>query len=169
MGFWTVERIEQLRIMKADGKTGAEMALALGCSRNAILGKSFRLGLGVPKQGPGISDELMRNTTPKRRCEPSRAMPKVSTEGIGFLLPALTAPEPLKGPGATIVEVQGCRWPITAHDAPRDAHRFCDAAVKGDGPYCPAHHKAAHAKAPSEPATVKRFRVPTSLLRAGVA
>jgi len=165
MDFWTVDRIEQLRMMKAEGKTGAEIAHALGCSRNAVLGKTHRLGLGVSKQAPGISAELLRNTTPKRAYTRRQRQPGVASK-VGFLLPAL--PEPPKDAAVDIVAVTGCRWAITADDVPRDQHRFCNAPVEGERSYCPYHEQEKRAKAQPKEA-VKRFKIPTVLLRMAAA
>ena len=35
-----------------------------------------------------------------------------------------------------------CKWPIGDPKAPDFS--FCGAAVDGDGPYCPGHHRRAH-------------------------
>lgn len=42
---WTDERIETLKAMYADGKSGGEIAKALEITRNAVIGKLDRLGL----------------------------------------------------------------------------------------------------------------------------
>lgn len=44
MSFWTERRVDELRRMWFAGSTGAAIALKLGCSRDAALGKLFRLG-----------------------------------------------------------------------------------------------------------------------------
>ena len=44
---WTDEQIELLKTMWGQGKPASEIALMLGCNitRNAVIGKSHRLGL----------------------------------------------------------------------------------------------------------------------------
>jgi len=42
---WTDEMLETLRCMWREGKSLNEIANALGCSRNAVAGKSRRMGL----------------------------------------------------------------------------------------------------------------------------
>ncbi|MBL28916.1 MAG: global cell cycle regulator GcrA-like protein [Rhodospirillaceae bacterium] len=58
---WTDETIDLLRRLWAEGKSLNEIATALGCSRNAIAGKSRRLG-------------LERRESPIRRDAPPRAI-----------------------------------------------------------------------------------------------
>lgn len=43
--FWTPERIEILKTMWSEGQSAASCADAIGCSRNAAIGKVHRLGL----------------------------------------------------------------------------------------------------------------------------
>lgn len=43
--FWTMERIDTLRQMHAGGHTCREIGMAIGTSRNAVIGKLHRLGL----------------------------------------------------------------------------------------------------------------------------
>lgn len=45
IGFWTDLRIEQLKALWGDGDSASIIAKALGCSRNAVLGKVHRLEL----------------------------------------------------------------------------------------------------------------------------
>ena len=57
---WTDEQIELLKTLWSQGKPASEIALVLGCdvTRNAVIGKSHRLGLtGRPspiKKGSGV-------------------------------------------------------------------------------------------------------------------
>jgi hypothetical protein len=46
MDFWTDERVERLLDFRRRGMTGGEIALALGVSRNAVIGKLDRLNIG---------------------------------------------------------------------------------------------------------------------------
>lgn len=46
---WTDDEIDTLTLMKAQGNSAALIAERLGTSRNAVLGKLFRLGLSTPQ------------------------------------------------------------------------------------------------------------------------
>lgn len=43
--FWTEPRIEWLRALIETGRTSGEAARIIGCTRNAAIGKAYRLGL----------------------------------------------------------------------------------------------------------------------------
>jgi GcrA cell cycle regulator len=49
-GAWEAERVERLKALHAERKSAREIARALGpdLTRNAVLGKLFRLGLSTP-------------------------------------------------------------------------------------------------------------------------
>lgn len=47
MDFWTADRIETLRMMRASGATARAIGEAIGCSRNAVLGKLDRIGMNT--------------------------------------------------------------------------------------------------------------------------
>lgn len=51
-GGWTKEKIAVLRAMWRDGQSGGTIAAALGCTRNAVLGKIRRLGLNRKIEEP---------------------------------------------------------------------------------------------------------------------
>ena len=152
-----------------------------GISRNACIGRWHRLkaqdrALALPLrkvsriletvEDPNrISPQLLRNTTPKRRCEPRRPMPKPAQVGVGFLMPA--ADEAPRAPGIGILDVTGCRWPIGEDPAVYGRHTFCNHETDGSA-YCAEHH-ARYRQKPVAAGEVKRFRVPIALVRAGAA
>src|SRR6185312_10929847 len=48
--FWTDEtRVEQLKLLHAQGDSFTDIGAKLGCSRNSAIGKAHRLGLTEPK------------------------------------------------------------------------------------------------------------------------
>ena len=180
MGFsWTPERIDQLLNMREqEGRAFSAIGDALGITRNAAIGKYQRLReatghMPVPRKRileivsegkPEFCRELRYNTTPKRALMPRHKTPAVSTNGIGFVLPALAPPPPRTGPAVGILEVTGCRWPTGYDEAIPGRHTFCDATKTGNGPYCPFHDAQKVAK-PVPVAMRKRTVIPTSLLR----
>lgn len=178
---WTPEQDAVLKRMALEGYSMSQIGMALHCSRNACIGRWHRMkvvdvNLTLPLktsriletvEDPNrISPQLLRNTTPKRRCEPKRAFPKPSKVGVGFLLKAL--PEPSRGPAIGILDVQGCKWPVGEDPKVYGTHTFCNHEPDGNSPYC-AYHRRVNARPKVEPAKVERFKAPISLVRAGVA
>lgn len=45
---WTIDKIETARKMRRDGHTCREIGMAIGASRNAVIGKLHRLGIAKP-------------------------------------------------------------------------------------------------------------------------
>lgn len=183
---WTTEEDELIVKMVRDGMTMAQIAAMFpGRSRNAVIGRYRRIreARGEPTNSTGvvrvrrsfldrisndadrISPQLLRNTTPKRRCEPRRAMPKVAKVGVGFLLPAL--PGPSRGSAVGILDVTGCRWPVGEDVNVAGRHTFCNAETDGS-PYCAHHHERLKQK-PVPKSERTYFRMPISLIRAGAA
>ena len=182
--FWTQEMDDQLRKLAIDGWSMSQIAAQLGngLSRNACIGRWHRLKtkdgtLRLPSKPHSriletvsdgvarISPQLLRNTTPKRRCEPQRPMPKVAKVGLGFLLPAL--PEPPRGPAVGILDVTGCKWAVGEDASVPGRHTFCNSETDSS-PYC-AYHRAIYVQKPTPKEQVKRYRTPGALVRAGLA
>lgn len=175
---WTPEAIDLMMKLVAEGHSMGEVGIALGRSRCSIIGKVQRERLKrghvpIPRKpilvtladgSKRLSPQALRNTTPKRACEPQRQMPGVSTKGIGFLMPALTPPPPRTGPAVGILEVTGCQWPTGYDEAIPGRHTFCDAPKEGKGPYCP-FHAAANVAKPVPAHERKRTIIPVTTLR----
>ena len=175
---WTPETVDLMMQLVAQGRSMGEIGIALGRTRNAIIGKVqreriIRGHVPIPRKpilvtladgSKRLSPQALRNTTPKRVCEPRRAMPGVSTQGIGRILPALTPPPPRSGPAAGILDVTGCRWPTGSDETIPGTHTFCDATQDGKGPYCPFHEAQKVAK-PVPMADRARARMTVSQLR----
>ena len=163
MDFWTAERVDHLMAMFVEGKNFREIAETLGTTRNAALGKYHRERIKwgytpTPRkkvlEGMGSAPKAFdRDTVQKRQYTPTRKLPDVSKEGIGFLLPAITPPAARTGPAVGILDVTGCRWPIGKDASLIGSHAFCDAECREGSPYC-AHH-AAKASTPAKPLTIK--------------
>lgn len=151
---WTEERIELLRKLWLDGMSASRIAseLANGLTRNAVIGKVYRLGLSGRTKPSGMVE-----STPKIRDRPA---PR-ATHAVPASVPLVQgntalAFDPTPAEAAvpdvaeevvvafvepvTIVELREsmCRWPIG--DPGSAEFRFCGAAKRiGAGPYC-AHH-----------------------------
>lgn len=177
---WTPETVDLMMQLVTEGRSMGEIGIALGRTRNAIIGKVqreriIRGHVPIPRKRklilerisegkPEFCKELLYNTTPKRPLTRHQQLPRVSTRGIGFVMPALTPPPPRSGPAAGILDVTGCRWPTGSDETIPGTHTFCDATQDGKGPYCPFHEAQKVAK-PVPMADRARARMTVSQLR----
>jgi len=160
---WTPEKIEQMFTWMQEGRSPAYVANMFHCTRNAIIGKyqreRIKRGLIQPYAcesrprpnrkrsilddvaGPRINAQLLRNTTPKRACEPTRHIPEVAKAPLGFILPALSvAPRtPAVASRIGILDVTGCRWPVADHPDVIGGKCFCNEVQREGSAYCAAH------------------------------
>lgn len=152
---WTDERIELLRKLWLDGMSASRIAseLANGLTRNAVIGKVYRLGLSGRTKPAGMVEAPPRvhvKPAPRVAVAAPPAVPVVHGNTALAFSPAPVEAEPVPqvsedvvvafAEPVTIVELREsmCRWPIGAPGSPD--FRFCGAAKRvGAGPYC-AHH-----------------------------
>jgi hypothetical protein len=150
MDFWTIEKIDTMMILAAEGKSMREIAQALGTSRNSVIGKYQRVKVKrghvpVPKkrilEGMGSEAPLFgRDTVIKREYKPRRQIPGVSKDSVGFIMPALAAPPPRTGPAVGILDLTGCKWPVEYDPSLIGSYAFCNHTRRDEkSPYC-AHH-----------------------------
>lgn len=120
---WTDEKIEDLKKLWAKGLSTAEIGRALGVSKNAVVGKSHRLGL-KPRPSP-ISGKPVEAAPVAAKPKPK---PKAKeSEKIGDIIDL--------GP-------QMCRWPFG--DPGDDDFHFCGRQVAAGKPYCAEHCSVAY-------------------------
>jgi GcrA cell cycle regulator len=140
---WTPERIERLRGCVAAGMTCSEIGVAIGVSRNAVIGKIHRLGLssGRPAGAPRASN-----------CPPRARHPRGPTQRRLLRLAFARAPldEIMSGtvvistyPRSLIdIDAHQCRWPIGDPATPQFA--FCGNDAIGGFTYCLGHARMAY-------------------------
>ena len=114
---WTPERVAELERLWATGATTAEIGRMLNITKNAVVGKSHRLGL------PGRPSPIKR----------------------GFAK-APPPPPPTPAPTANVIEYHGppCQWPIG--DPGTEDFHFCGAPAIHERPYCDEHCKRAYVR-----------------------
>ncbi|MDR3510646.1 MAG: GcrA family cell cycle regulator [Caulobacteraceae bacterium] len=117
-----------------EGQSAAQIANRLGgVTRNAVIGKVHRLGLGGRVSASAPSGHARR---PAYRARPARAR-RASRPPI-----APQAPRAPEAPGLIVdlvdLGAHACRWPIG--DPKHAGFTFCGRPA--DGPYCPAHAAA---------------------------
>lgn len=138
---WSNDRIEQLKSLWQEGLSASEVARALGnVTRNAVLGKLYRLG-------------LLSGSAAARPSRPRSSIPPIRPARLAKTALVTAMPEPdaftfQDGSFATVATVNDrmCRWPIGDPKA-GDFH-FCGHAPKVGSCYCEAHAQRAHQPGP---------------------
>ena len=153
-GFWTPENVEILKEQWTLGASVRAIAIMVGGTRNAVIGKAARLALpmhqaarrppDVPRKPPARKPKAKPHPGRKRRAK-TRSTPQ------GAPLPP-PAPSPPPPPAAAQrIKFAGllrhhCRYPVTA-DAP---FLFCGHIRQDKSAYCSLHHALCHVKARQE-------------------
>lgn len=126
MTTWTKEREEKLRSLWLANKTGSEIAQALNITRNAVLGKRFRMKLPNRESPlPSKHREAIKKGRRKSPIRPVERKPRV---------PLYHTPQEENRAVRPIEYVYGrtCQW---LHGEPSDLN-YCG---KPGFPYCPEH------------------------------
>jgi GcrA cell cycle regulator len=133
---WTPERVELLKTMHAEGASGGEMARALEITRNAVIGKSHRLGLFVFRTVNG--QRARTGVVAKRKS--GKGGKSMKSENV---TDAETRPtnDPV---GIVKLEHWHCRWPVDGEGAET---LYCGAAKTNGSSYCGFHWRKARGPA----------------------
>lgn len=143
---WTIERLELLRKMWAEGETAAAIGARLGgLSRSAVLGKVFRLRLRAGEAAVAAERQQKNaaNDRPGRAEAPARRR-----RGGGRNKHSPSAPSAGRR-RKTLLELtnNSCRWP---YGRPGSGKFFFCGAPEADLacgiPYCPRHMRRAYSK-----------------------
>ena len=144
---WTQDRVEQLRTFLSAGLSCSQIANRIGVTRNAVIGKIHRLGLG-----PGRPVARPARVRPPRDRPPRSAQRRLLR--LVFAQPPCVADVPAK-PAAEPIAVASvqpcsllelarnqCRWPI---NDPADADfAFCGNDAVAGLSYCAGHARLAY-------------------------
>ncbi len=133
---WSFESEVCLRRMWAQGCSATEIAAALGMTRNAVLGKRWRLDLPF-FEGKGAKTARAQRARPPRV---QRRKPKPKPQPV--LVEKGEAPA-MRWLGLQELEQAHCHWPLEGSGPP---FVFCGADVKAASPYCAHHAKLARNK-----------------------
>ena len=142
---WNPERVEQLRNFVVAGLTCSQIAAEIGVSRNAVIGKIHRLGLGSgrPERAPP------RACPPRGRRSPfspqRQLLRLLHAEIVGADSGRAAEPIPIDSPQrCSLLELtkEKCRWPISDPGAADFA--FCGNAAAAGFSYCAAHARMAY-------------------------
>ncbi|QOZ26254.1 GcrA family cell cycle regulator [Bradyrhizobium sp. CCBAU 51753] len=136
---WTPERIDQLKSYFAAGLSCRDIAVNIGVSRNAVIGKLSRLNL------TRTSPEERR----ARRKRSSHPAQKSTAKQPFQIRHAVYDQEPDDAPivsanHCSLLELseQHCRWPISTPGA--EDFCFCGNTPLGGMPYCSGHYRLAY-------------------------
>lgn len=145
---WTDARVDVLKALWADGLSASQIAAKLGeVTRNAVLGKVFRLGLPARATASRRAPVAKK---PRILPGPRRTMPRRGAGSNGRQAsPKRSAPAPLPPDaplaGALMLPLdklteEACRWPFGDPKGP--GFGFCGHEKAHGSPYC-GHHAAA--------------------------
>lgn len=149
---WTAEQLATLKRMHVEGADYADIAVACGRSASSCRQKASRIGLG--SRG---------HNTFRRSAKPASGDRKPAWNFKRKVIDGME--EPSTDGAVDLLAMTGCKWPVSPDDCAKDEHRFCNHPKEELKSYCP-YHEAMKRAAPVPKAEVKRFKVPTSLLRA---
>jgi len=138
---WTTERIEQLRHHVGAGMTCAEIARAIGVSRNAVIGKLNRLGIS---RGRAPAAPRRERTGDRRRV--TIVTQRQILRAVYAEVPALAetcAPVTSLHRCSLLELAHGmCRWPL--NEPGTNDFAFCGNGAVGGLSYCAGHARMAY-------------------------
>lgn len=150
--WWTDEEVQTLRELLEQGFSASQIASVLGTkTRNAVIGKAHRLGIGRGKIGNG-------GARPKTIRKP--AMNRKQTN-FNLSLGRKTAPRPpvaartsavpitpINGDGITILELRRsqCHAVVGSSRPESGLPRYCGHPAWEHTPYCEGHYAAFHSQ-----------------------
>lgn len=151
---WTAERVELLKRHFQAGFSCSEIAREIGVSRNAVIGKIFRLHLSRPKS--------VRERCPERQAGPTVRRPRVfGQHRILMVLRAKAQPEADEvrihnGHCCSLLELskEKCHWPISNPGVVE--FQFCGNKSVDGLPYCEGHARIAYQPASRSKAPMLR-------------
>lgn len=133
--FWTDERIERLKTLRAEGHSSSQIAGQLGCTRNAVIGKAVRLGLA--KTATGITQRKPRVRKAKnvwRSAASGRSLRLI--ESVTSDPMELVPTEPINPTNFLDLKAEHCRWPCSGEGI---GTVFCGGPAIEGKPYCIGH------------------------------
>jgi GcrA cell cycle regulator len=141
---WTTERLERLKNCFEAGLTCREIAVDIGVSRNAVIGKLSRLNL--TREQSGEPRRPARNDAAKGPRRESRPRQQYRLLRALYTGPqSANAAEPIPNAHCcSLLELSEarCRWPISTPGA--EDFCFCGNTPAEGLPYCPGHSRLAY-------------------------
>lgn len=145
---WTANRIEALMLLWREGFSSPQIAKSLGgITRNAVIGKLYRLGMaGRAQVYKPVVKPMRRRTAPRRAPQPPKPAPALP----GALAPiAALAPLLLEtGKPAVVLTATDAMCKYGIGDPLEPDFAFCGRAVTGGHSWCAAHAKLVYERDP---------------------
>jgi GcrA cell cycle regulator len=136
---WNDERLEALKSHFAAGLTCRQIAVEIGVSRNAVIGKLSRLGLTRDKPPGGEA----RQKRPRERR--GRSVPRLQYEMLRQVYDEATLSDApvVSEHRCSLFELSNerCRWPVNAE---AEEFSFCGNTPLAGMPYCAGHTRLAY-------------------------
>ena len=174
---WTEDRVETLKKLWAEGLSASQIAtkLAMGVTRNAVIGKVHRLNLAGRVTAPRAQAQRTAGRKPAKEgisAAPRSHAPSMPNAGATAMKPQtqihynprvapLPEPKPLrlvdsaKDGRITILHLSDktCKWPIG--DPNHEDFCFCGHGPRDKSPYCEYHARMAYQ--PAQDRRARRF------------
>jgi GcrA cell cycle regulator len=129
--FWTDARVGLFHELLAKGLSGTQIAKTLGCTRRAVLGKAWRMGLSVGSPENGRQRMRKGGQMAARKQRAQRPRPE---KIIIPVVPREDLPQPIARKSLIQLDDKDCRWPVG--DPRKPGFGFCaDIRVPGTS-YC---------------------------------
>jgi len=154
---WSVEAIERLRALWAEGHSTAEIGRRMGISKNAVVGKAHRLSLSARpspirrEAGQPAAPRPQSVRTQRVAVPPSCGTLPPVVQAVTLAAPVAVAPRAVAAPMPVVrafsrtTSSRACCWPIGEPGQP--GFHFCSGAALTGKPYCPEHAAVAYVKA----------------------
>lgn len=151
---WTDERTDRLKSLAADKMTAGKIALAMGVTRNAVIGKLSRIGVPLQSGLGPTRRTIMRQPRTKSNTNAGAIVSSIKArmrddrrscerKTVVAISPPIVR-ELEARPVVSLLDLCTgmCRWPIGDPGSP--GFGFCGSASVGGLPYCEGHARIAY-------------------------
>jgi len=144
---WNPERVAQLRSFIGAGMTCSQIAAEIGVSRNAVIGKIHRLGLGPGRPVAALGRVCPPRTQRPRVLSQRRTLRLIAADAARIADDTIVEAEPVGGTQCcSLLELgqSNCRWPVSEHNGHAADLVFCGSETVAGFSYCAAHARMAY-------------------------
>jgi GcrA cell cycle regulator len=155
---WDDEKVATVVKLLGEGYSCSQIGGVIGKTRNSVIGKVFRLGLGAermpkkagvmaPSQANGARRSRKRKLVPPLVLEMKRLAEKMRADVTSAAV-LLTPPSSsgVLGVSFEALDPKGCRFPVNNSKTRDDPHLFCGMPQQVGSSYCPECHARCYTK-----------------------